>query len=59
MIPTTNRSALINGRAVPLDRIMDHGVGTLEIELPELTLRMERASLRVYRDSVTIVATSP
>jgi hypothetical protein len=59
VIPTTNRSALLDGRPVALDRIASHDAGILEIDLPELSLRMDRASLRVYRDSVTIVATSP
>ena len=58
VVPTANRSALLNGRAVPLDSVGFHDAGTLEIDLPELTLRMERASLRVYRDSVTIVSSS-
>lgn len=59
VVPTTNRSALLNGRAVALGSVGFHEAGTLEINLPELTLRMNHASLRVYRDSVTIASASP
>ncbi|MCR4339845.1 MAG: hypothetical protein NUW01_08165 [Gemmatimonadaceae bacterium] len=58
VVPTTSRSALLDGRAVALDSVGFHDSGTLDIDLPELTLRMNQASLRVYRDSVTIVSTS-
>jgi len=59
VIATTSRSALLDGRPVALDRIGSHDAGILEIDLPELTLRMDHAALHVYPDSVRIVATSP
>lgn len=58
VVPTTGRSALLNGRIVALDRMGSYEAGLLEIDVPELTIRMEHASLRVFRDSVTIVAAS-
>ena len=59
VVATANRSALLDGRAVRLDSIGSHGAGRLEIDLPELTLRMDRASLQVFRDSVAVVSTPP
>lgn len=52
------REAHANGQRVPLD---EPGMvtGSLEVRLPELELRMLRAELRVFRDSVTISVLPP
>jgi hypothetical protein len=53
---TAGRIAQVDGSAVPLDRAGAQARGTILLDLPEIELRLDRGELRVYSDSVTILA---
>jgi hypothetical protein len=54
----TGRGARVDGRTVPLD-VPGSASGALEIELPELEIRVPRGELRVFGDSVTVQIIRP
>lgn len=54
--PVEGRFALVDGRRVALDSVGVAAIGAVEIDIPELTMRMSRAQVTVYRDSVAIRA---
>jgi hypothetical protein len=54
--PVTGMHATVDGRMVRLDREGAHVTGSVELNLPAVSLRFGNASLAVFSDSVTIHA---
>lgn len=51
---TAGRVARVNGQSIPLDQGRAQATGSVVLDYPEITVRLQNAEVRVYADSITI-----
>jgi hypothetical protein len=57
-VSVSGRTAMIDGKSYPLDQ-PGTATGLLELSLDHLSIRMPRAELRVFRDSLIVIPLEP